>query len=348
MVSRAAPADPLTGSVLVVGPAWVGDMVMAQTLFIELARRRRGLCIDVIAPAWTLPLLERMPQVRRAIPLQVQHGELQLVNRWRAGWRLRTTGYTQAIVLPNSWKSALVPYAAGIGRRTGFFGEGRYGVLNDIRRLDKRLPPTTVERFVALGVDAGLPLPRPLPRPKLEIDAAARTSLLDKQGLDPARGPVVAMAPGAEYGPAKRWPVAHFVTVAKSLLARGVQVWLFGSQKDRAQTDEIHKATGNRCVNLAGETSLGEACDLLSVAELVITNDSGLMHVAAALDRRLICIYGSSDPRFTPPLTERATVLTLGLDCSPCFERTCPLGHTNCLNQLTPDRVLAAVTGVLG
>jgi heptosyltransferase-2 len=163
-----------------------------------------------------------------------------------------------------------------------------------------------------------------------------------KYSLD-ASVPVTVLAPGAEYGPAKRWPARHFAEVARTLAARGSRVWLLGSTKDQPVTAEVQRLSGGVCEDLAGRTSLDEAIDLMSVAVRVITNDSGLMHVAAALDRPLAAVFGSSSPAFTPPLSARARVVSLRLSCSPCFARTCPLGHTNCLETLPPADVLAAV-----
>ncbi|WP_245971176.1 lipopolysaccharide heptosyltransferase II [Alkalispirillum mobile] len=329
--------------VLVVGPAWVGDMVMAQSLFISLRQRHPSPEIDVIAPAWSLPLLERMPEVRRAIPLPVAHGELALGKRWRLGRSLRHEGYQQAIVLPRSAKAALPVLAAGIPRRTGYKGEHRYGLLNDIRPLDRQKLYRTVDRFVALGQEADAPLPPPVPEPHLEISATGRAAAREALGLAGDDAPALALCPGAEYGPAKRWPAAYFAEVARDRLAAGWQVWLFGSDKDRPITGEIADAAPG-CTDLAGHTTLAQAIDLLASADVVVSNDSGLMHVAAATGRPVVALYGSSDPGYTPPLSSRARILYLGLECSPCFQRECPLGHLNCLRQMHPDRVLEAIT----
>ena len=280
-----------------------------------------------------------MPQVANAISLPFGHGDLKLLERRRFGKSLAT--YEQAIVLPNSLKSALVPWHAGIPVRTGYRGEMRFGLLNDVRRLDKEALPLIVERFAALAQPNGEALRRPLPEPRLVVDERARTAAIAKFRLDPSR-PVAAFAPGAEYGPAKRWPPKHFVELGRALIDRGYAIWLFGSAKDREIAAEIAAQLPN-AVNLAGATTLDEAIDLLSVAARVITNDSGLMHIAAALERPMAAIFGSSSPAFTPPLSARARVIAIQIACSPCFERTCPLGHTNCLVQLEPSRVLAVI-----
>ncbi len=331
------------GVCLVVGPAWVGDMVMAQSLFKILRSQSPERAVDVLAPAWSMDLVGRMPEVRRAMALPLGHGEFGFFARRRLGRALRGSGYAQAIVLPNSWKSALTPFFADIPLRTGFRGEWRYGLLNDVRRLDKRRLPMTVQRFAALGLPADAPAPH-CPPPLLSVDTAGQQAAVAKFEIDPAR-PIVILCPGAEYGPAKRWPAAHFAEVARELSAQGRQVWLFGSAKDAAVAAEIVQLSGGVCRDFTGATTLAEAVDLMALAEAVVSNDSGLMHVAAALDKPLVALYGSSDPGFTPPLHAAAKILSLQLPCAPCFKRVCPLGHTHCLTQLPPQRVLAALLG---
>lgn len=317
-------------------------MVLAQSLFKTLRQRHPQSRLDVLAPAWTHPLLSRMPEVDEAIAAPFAHGRFDLGARLTLGRALRARGYDQAIVLPNSWKSALVPWVARIPRRTGFTGELRYGLLNDTRRLNVEKWPRTVDRFVALGLEAGAPPPA-IPHPQLTANTANAHAALARFGRAPPAGPVLALCPGAEYGPAKRWPAEYFSEVANAKLARGWDVWLLGSDKDAAITAAVQALTQNRCLDLAGKTLLTEAIDLLALANAIVTNDSGLMHVASALDRRLIAIYGSSDPRHTPPLGARATALYLDLPCSPCFKRECPLGHLKCLKDLHPALVLEAL-----
>ncbi|MHB8742221.1 MAG: lipopolysaccharide heptosyltransferase II [Sulfuricaulis sp.] len=326
---------------LVVGPAWVGDMVLAQSLFRLLKQEHPGCRLDVVAPRWSLPLLERMPEVDEAIGLDIGHGELKLGERWRLGSELRVRDYDRAIVLPNSFKSALVPFAARARVRTGFTGEWRYGLLNDIRQLDKQKLPRTVDRFVALGLapDAALPV---IASPRIRADVNQARTALARLGRGLPVTPVLGLCPGAEYGPAKRWPADYFADVAQAKLAAGWEVWLFGSENDAAVTGAVQSMTGKRCLDLGGKTTIEEVIDLLSLTTAVVTNDSGLMHVAAALDRQVIAVYGSSDPRHTPPLSDQAQVLYLGLECSPCFKRECPLKHLKCLRDLQPAQVLAA------
>jgi heptosyltransferase-2 len=323
--------------VLVVAPSWVGDAVLAHPLIVRLKERDPGCVIDVLAPSWALAVFRRMPEVSKAIAMPFGHGELRLGERRRFARALAP--YDQAIVLPNSFKSALIPWHAGIAVRTGYRGEMRFGLLNDLRALDAAALPLIVERFAALAQPKGEPLRRPVPEPRLTIDAVARVAALHKLDLD-ASQPIAAFAPGAEYGPAKRWPARHFAELGRALMERGYQVWLFGSSNDREITAEIGQLLPG-AVDLAGRTTLDEAIDLLSLAARVVTNDSGLMHIAAALERPMAAIFGSSSPAFTPPLSGRAQVISLHLSCSPCFRRVCPLGHTNCLVQLEPAKILS-------
>lgn len=322
--------------ILVMGPSWVGDMVLAQSLFKTLKLNYPDCSIDVAAPGWTLPLLERMPEVSDTIALAFKHGELALWQRISVGRSLKARGYDQAILLTNSLKSAIVPYAAGIPRRTGFLGEMRYGLLNDIRPLDKTCLVRTVDRFVALGQPADAALPAPIPEPALLADRERALLTLGALKLPHPNSRILGLCPGAEYGEAKRWPVAYYAEVANTALAQGWQVWLFGSEKDIPVTDAINKLTSLRCQDFGGKTKLGQAIDLMSLCDSVVSNDSGLMHVAAALGKSLVAIYGSSDPHHTPPMSANATVEYLGLECSPCFQRQCPLGHLNCLNMIKP------------
>ncbi|MBF0339954.1 MAG: lipopolysaccharide heptosyltransferase II [Magnetococcales bacterium] len=329
------------GAILVVGPSWVGDMVMAQALFKTLKTLQPDCPIDLLAPTWTLPLAARMPEVRAGIPLPVAHGELGLGKRWRVGRSLNGV-YGQAILLPNSFKSALVPWFAATPRRTGFRGEFRFGLINDPRALDKKRLPRTVDRFVALGLPAETPLPAPLPLPRLVASAGSGEAILQRHGLF-GQGPVLALCPGAEYGPAKRWPERHFAAIATERLREGWRVVVLGSGKEQGLGEAILTGSPAGSANLAGRISLGEAIDVLASAAAVVTNDSGLMHVAAALDRPGVAIFGSSDPGHTPPLGGCLRILSLGLACAPCFKRHCPEGTTRCLEEITPAMVLEAL-----
>jgi len=323
--------------ILIVGPAWVGDMVMAQSLFMSLKQHNPAAEIDVVAPAWSVPLLARMPQVNQAVTLEVGHGKLGLLRRFSLGRSLAERRYDRAIVLPRSFKSALVPFFAGAKIRTGYRGEMRYGLLNDIRSLDKQILQQTVQRYVALGESCEAGLPPPVPLPQLRIDPDNQKRVCQKLGLTDER-PIVGLMPGAEYGPAKCWPVENFAKLARSLNDKGIEVWIFGSGKERALADKIVEIAP-QARNLCGQTQLEDVVDLMALTQAVVSNDSGLMHVACASGTRVIGIYGSSNPDYTPPLSEDAKVVYLGLACSPCFERICPLGHTDCLTKIAFENV---------
>ena len=325
--------------ILVVGPSWVGDMVMAQSLFVLLRQQDPDCLIDVLAPGWSLPLLERMPQVNEGIEMPLAHGELDLGKRKEIGKSLREKGYDQAILLPNSFKSALIPWWAKIPKRTGWKGEARYILLNDRRKLDKNRLTMTVQRFAALAYPKKHKEMPETPAPKLSVRMVDIHAALKDLEITKGDKPVLVLCPGAEYGPAKQWPTESYAGLAASYVEQGWDVWLFGSEKDQPVTEAIAAAAGESVLDLAGKTSLAQAVDLMAVADAVVSNDSGLMHVAAALGRKLVAIYGSSDPGFTPPLNENCKVISLGLECSPCFKRECPLEHLDCLRNISVDQV---------
>lgn len=315
---------------------------MAQPLFKRLREVHRNLVLDVLAPPWCAPLFSRMDEVDDILPNPLRHGELKIGKRYRLGAELREKRYDQAIILPNSLKSALVPFFASIPMRTGYIGEMRKGLLNDARILLKSRYPLMVERFALLAEKRNEPLRRPLQYPCLSSSAEQKRAVMEKLNLDPGK-PVAVFCPGAEYGPAKRWPAEHFASLAKRLADR-FEIWLVGSKKDHDIGEAIRKESGESCINLCGTTELDEAIDLISISSIVISNDSGLMHVAAALDKPMLALYGSSSPGFTPPLSNRAKILSLDLPCSPCFERNCPLGHFDCMRKMTPETVYESIS----
>jgi len=321
---------------------------MAQALY-RLLREREALAeIDVVAPAWSLPILNRMEEVHRAVELPIAHGQAGLAKRYAVGRSLRAERYSHAIVLPRSWKSALVPYFAHVPIRAGFRGEWRYGLINDMRAYDAKRLDQTVKRFIALGLDAGERALPPTPAPRLRVEAQAQANTLERLGL-PRASDVVALLPGAEYGSAKQWPAEYFAELAARLARVGIDVWILGSTKERPLGESICVAAAHSGVrNLCGETTLAEAVDLLGATRVAVSNDSGLMHVAAAVGTYVVALYGSSSPLMTPPLTDRKRVFHLDLDCSPCFQRECPLGHLRCLRDISVDDVCSVAVTVLG
>jgi heptosyltransferase-2 len=323
---------------LVVAPAWIGDMIMSQVIYSTIRKRVPDAAIDVLAPKATLSLVPRMSEVDRGILIKQGHGEFGLGYRRALGKHLADNRYDQAIITPNSLKSALVPFFADIPVRTGFLGEYRYFLVNDLRLLDKKRLPLMTDRFLALVDETG----DNLQAPSLIVDKENQQAFIKAQGLHVDR-PRVGFCPGAEFGDAKKWPEEHYIALAKALVASGKSVWIFGSPADRETGEQIAAAVGDHCVNLAGATSILDAIDLLAMCETVVTNDSGLMHIAAAVGTSVVGLYGSTSPEFTPPITEKAQIIRIGLDCSPCFKRECPLGHKQCLTQLSPGKVLSAL-----
>ena len=332
--------------ILIVGPAWVGDMVMAQSLFKVLKAQDPTTVIDVLASDWTRPLLACMPEVHQTHSMPIGHGKLALRQRYQIAQSLKPYAYTQAIVLANSWKSALIPWWAKIPLRTGFWGECRLGLLNDGRRLDKQALPRMIDRFVALAFKADQSMP-PIPYPQLVVNQiqVAKTVQTFCPGFQPGQK-IIALCPGAEFGSAKRWTTEHYVKLGFMKQSEGFVVWIFGSKKDIPVAAEIQQDLQNSAVDLSGKTRLEEAIDLLSVATVVVSNDSGLMHLAAALNKPLVALYGPTDPAFAPPLGLNTRSLSLALSCSPCRARECPLGHHRCMRDLLPEKVLTAINSL--
>lgn len=328
---------------LIIGPSWIGDMIMANSLMRLLKFQHPDCVIDVLAPAWSESVLARMPEVRRSIVMPVKHGKFALKTRYQIGKSLRVEGYDHAIVLPNTWKSALIPFFAHIPKRTGWRGEWRYGLLNDVHVLDKKRYPLMVERYLALRNPS---IPYQNFYPHLQVKAAEREMALKKYEISVEK-PLLILCPGAQYGASKRWPVEYFVKVAEYYLNKNWQVAILGGKEEKYLADKI-KMDCRAALAVTSPidlttTTLAEAIDLMSLANGVISNDSGLMHVACALDRKVIAIYGSSSPDFTPPLSDQALILSKALPCKPCFKRECPLGHLNCLKTILPEEVIWTV-----
>jgi heptosyltransferase II len=324
-------------SSLIIAPQWIGDAVMTEPLLRRL--HARGERITVGALPWVAPVYRCMPQVAEVIEFPFAHGGLQL--KARRGIAKQIEGrFDTAYVLPNSLKSALLPLLAGVPKRVGYLGEARVGLLSHrIKNPPKDKRPPMVAFYSALSGEAGVELDRP----QLKVNATDIEHTLKTLGLQ--RGQYAIFVPGAEYGPAKRWPAELFAELAQML---DVPVLLFGSSKDAALCDEIVALAPQHTTNLAGKTSLTQAIHAQAASKIIVTNDSGLMHVAAALDAPQVAIFGSSSPLHTPPLSSAAQIIWLkndgdykpALDCAPCFARECPLGHSRCLQDITPAQVL--------
>jgi heptosyltransferase-2 len=335
---------------LVVGPNWVGDMILAHSLIAYIKSKRASDPLHVLAPAWSLHVAQRMAEVDQVIELPFGHGELHLKRRWQFARQLKYSKYHRSFVLPNSWKSALIPWMAGIPRRIGWRGEHRYKLLTDHRLLHPERFPRMVDRYLALAFPANLALsanqlPEAPEFPVLTVDEARQTQLLSEWSLDRSR--LIALCPGAEFGAAKQWPLERYALLAERLAGQGHQVVLMGSDNDRQDTEAIVEAVASQhheaVINLAGQTTLLDAIDLIGAAQGVVTNDSGLMHVAAATGRPLVALFGPSSPSHTPPLSDNASIVTHPIPCHPCFERTCPLHHQACLSEVTVDQVMDAL-----
>ncbi|WP_036770066.1 ADP-heptose--LPS heptosyltransferase RfaF [Photorhabdus australis] len=342
--------------ILVIGPSWVGDMMMSQSLYRTLKASYPNAEIDVMAPAWCRPLLAKMPEVDQALAMPLGHGALALGERRRLGVALREHKYDRAYVLPNSFKSALVPFFANIPLRTGWRGEMRYGLLNDIRILNKEAFPLMVHRYVALAYDAkqissAKDLTQPLLRPQLNVtdeDIAESTAAFNISD----HRPIIGFCPGAEFGPAKRWPHYHYATLAQQLITqKGYQILLFGSTKDHEGGEDICKSlteeASEYCINLAGQTSLEQAVNIIAACDAVVTNDSGLMHVAAALNRPLVALYGPSSPDFTPPLSDKAEVIRLITGYHKIRKGDSAHGYHQSLIDIQPEQVMASLEKLL-
>lgn len=334
---------------LVISPNWIGDAVMAQPLLQLLRRKHPERPIDVLAPPWVAPVWRAMQEVDTVLEAPFRHGALQLRERWSFARQLRQRGYQDAYVLPNTLKFALIPWLAGIPQRVGYKGEMRYGLLNVMHHDDKGTPRPMVPFYAAL---ASRPVKGPLspdvvPRPALSASQQQIMQTFTRLGLALER-PVIAFAPGAEFGSAKRWPTAHFAALANALLQEmpQAQIILLGSGKDKPVCDEI-RALAPQAHDFAGTTSLAEALALIAQAAVMVSNDSGLLHIASALNRPIIALYGPTDPDHAPPFSDVAKSISLRLSCAPCRQRECPLGHHDCMQKLSPDKVLSAVKPML-
>ena len=332
-------------AILLIMPNWLGDMVMAQPL-LQLLKQQHNCALDVVAPAWSQGLIERIKEIRQGYKLNCSHGELALRQRWQLAQILRANNYQRAYVLPNSLKSALIPAFAGIGRRVGWRGEWRFYWLNDIRLLSKRRYRLMYQRYAALAFpyDFGLSQAH-IPYPKLSSKPEHSTTVCKQLGLELNRQ-ILAIAPGAAYGPSKRWPLEYFVELSIWACQQGWQVLCLGSESEaelgRAWLQALSAAQRGQCRNLCGQTSLPQVIDLLAVVDKLVANDSGLMHVYCALGKAPVVFYGPTDCEHTPPLHPQAQIIqNESLHCRPCHQRECPLKHHKCMRSIEPQQVMS-------
>jgi len=340
---------------LIISPNWIGDAVMAQPLLALLKQQQPGRAIDVLAPPSVAPIWRLMAEVDNVMETPFRHGALQLKERRAFARQLRAIGYADAYVLPNTIKYALIPWLAGIARRVGYRGEMRYGLLNVMHRDDPQAPRAMVPFYAALASAPAAAAPGSVPRPRLQVSAELIAAAAAAVGIDAGR-PWLVMGPGAEFGPAKRWPAAHFAALAAALRRQRpqLQIVLLGSPKDREVCAAVLEQQAGRgdapaagLYNLAGNTSLTQAAALIAGAQAMVANDSGLLHIASALNRPIVALYGPTDPLHAPPFSDRAASLSLQLSCAPCRQRVCPLGHQRCMQDLTPQMVQTALDEVM-
>ena len=338
---------------LIIGPSWVGDMMMSQSLYRTLKQLDPSIEIDVMAPAWCRALLDKMPEVNQSIAMPISHGEFALSKRYQLGKELRNNQYEQAIILPNSFKSALIPFFAKIAKRTGWKGEMRYGLLNDLRVLDKQAFPLMVERYVALAypkqnIHSAKDIPQPILWPKLNVLTDEVEQTLSTFNIT-SEEPLIGFCPGAEFGPAKRWPDYHYAALADKIVKQHAKIIIFGSGKDKIVGEQIIAKMnhGEHCINLAGQTELGQAINLIAACKAVVSNDSGLMHVAAALDKPLVALYGPSSPDFTPPLSNKAEVIRLITGYHRVRKGDAEQGYHQSLIDIKPDLVFETLMNLI-
>ena len=332
---------------LIVGPSWVGDAVMAQTLYKLLKESNKDSKIEVLSPNWSINILDRMEEVSKSIASPFNHGELKMKARFDFAKQLREEGYERAIVMTNSLKSSLIPFFAKIPVRTGWLGEMRFGLINDLRLKEKRKNPLMIEQFAKLSVNPHADLNKSLPYPSLRIDSHNLKEQLINLGIDSEK-PSLAICPGAEFGPAKKWPPNYYAEVCNEYLSNSWNVLVFGSQNDQITgniiQEAIDKKFSDHFFNLTGKTSLIDVIDLLSHCKKVVTNDSGLMHIAAAVNTPLVAVYGPSSPQFTPPLIHNHVVLRKSEGFDKKREGSEDHGYHESLISLKPSEVLEALS----
>jgi len=331
--------------ILVIAPHWIGDAVMSLPLISLIHTKFPNFNIDVLCTPWVSPIYRACPDVKTIMERDFEHGALQWGLRQATAQELKKQGYEMAFVLPNSLKSALIPWLARIPKRIGYQGEFRFGLINlSLPNPSRQARTPMMEHYAKLlgSVPGQKNDLHNLPLPKLKIDRTLQQWAVGK--IDQiGGGPVYVFAPGAEYGPAKRWPTNHFAQLANQILEANpdAKIIVLGSQADHTLGQAILEGAhpSNRIHNWCGAIRLDQSMALIAQCASLISNDSGLMHIGAALSIPQIAIFGSSNPKHTPPLSSKAQVIWLGLDCSPCYQRTCPLGHLNCLNQIDSARV---------
>ncbi len=333
--------DNVPSRILVISPNWIGDAIMAQPLLQLLKQQYPAVAIDVLAPKWVVPVWQAMREVNNVYATSFRHGRLQLKERWNWARFLKKLSYDRAYVLPNTFKFALIPWMASIPKRIGYLGEKRYGLLNVIHYDNKEAPRPMIPFYAALASAPAVEVKRreDYPLPHMSVSEKEVTNLLGKLNINKEKL-IIAFAPGAEFGSAKRWPTHCFADLCGHIFSefRDAQILLLGSLNDKMICDEIALKVPE-VKNFAGKTTLKEAIELISQIDVMVTNDSGLMHIASAFEKPVVAIYGSTDYKHTPPFSKYSEIVSLNLECAPCQKRECPLGHHNCMEFLTSEIV---------
>ena len=336
--------------ILIVGPSWVGDAVMAQSLYKIIKDSNPQSKIDVLSPEWSLGILNRMDELDDLICSPFDHGDLRIKDRVRFGYSLRDRSYDQAIVLTNSLKSSFIPFTANIPKRTGWLGEMRYGFINDIRKVNKNKHKLMVEKFSCLSINPLVENNYEIPWPSLRVDLINLSKLLKKYSFEQSHESI-AICPGAEFGPSKRWPANYYAEVIRHYLSKNWQVFILGSKNDlpvaKAIEDQVPSENKALLFNFTGQTSIEDAVDILSTCDLVLTNDSGLMHVAAAVNVKLLALYGPTSPKFTPPLSKKAKVIQKIEGYEKTREGELEEGYHYGLSMIKPEEVLDSLSLLL-
>ena len=336
--------------ILIVGPSWVGDAVMAQSLYKIIKDSNPQSKIDVLSPEWSLGILNRMDELDDVICSPFDHGDLRIKDRIRFGYGLRDRSYDQAIVLTNSLKSSFIPFTANIPKRTGWLGEMRYGFINDIRKVNKNKHKLMVEKFSCLSINPLVDNNYEIPWPSLRVDLINLSKLLKKYSFEQSHESI-AICPGAEFGPSKRWPANYYAEVIRHYLSKNWQVFILGSKNDlpvaKAIEDQVPPENKALLFNFTGQTSIEDAVDILSTCDLVLTNDSGLMHVAAAVNVKLLALYGPTSPKFTPPLSKKAKVIQKIEGYEKTREGELEEGYHYGLSMIKPEEVLDSLSHLI-
>jgi heptosyltransferase-2 len=338
--------------ILIIAPNWIGDAVMSQPLLANLQNMHSQCQIDVLASPWVAPIYRACTEVNQVIEAKLEHKQLQWSLRKQLAKQLEKNVYDACYVLPNSFKSALIPWLANIPLRIGYRGEMRFGLINlALDNPSKLNRPPMVNHYLALNnaLEHSIKMDtNEVAKPKLNISSAARVSISAKlKAAAVNEASIYTLCPGAEYGVTKRWPTEHFANLAQQLIHNepDAHVILLGSKADHALANSIQGQASHlpKIHNWCGNTSLDEAIAIIGMSKVLVSNDSGLMHIGAALKVPQVAIFGSSDPHHTPPLSNQAKVLWLNLPCSPCHKRECPLGHLKCLKDILPETVLSTI-----